>query len=63
MDILEIAANLGMIVTLNDRIGSEEYRSVYGSIQALQRFADALLASAANETRYASRRSGEPAIK
>lgn len=51
MDILEIAANSGMIVTPNDRIGSEEYRSVYGSIQALQRFADALLASAANETR------------
>ncbi|NPT60327.1 hypothetical protein [Paraburkholderia elongata] len=51
MDILKITANSGMIVILNDRIGSEEYRSVYGSIQALQRFADALLVSAENETR------------
>ncbi|MFM0030742.1 hypothetical protein PQR70_31435 [Paraburkholderia madseniana] len=51
MDIMKIAANSGMIVILNDRIGSEEYRSVYGSIEARQRFADALLASSANETR------------
>lgn len=45
MDILEIARNSGMQVILNGRIGREEYQSVYGSIQALQQFADAVGAS------------------
>jgi hypothetical protein len=61
MDILEIAENSGMIAILNDRIGCAECRSVYGPIQALQRFTDVLLASAANETM--DRRSGKPATK
>ncbi|RKE39190.1 hypothetical protein B0G76_5586 [Paraburkholderia sp. BL23I1N1] len=43
VDILEIARHSGMQVILNGRIGVEEYQSVYGSVQALQRFADALL--------------------
>lgn len=51
MDILEIAANSGMQVILDGRIGREEYRSVYGSVQALQRFADALLASVLHDTK------------
>jgi len=50
MDILKIAEHSGMQVILNGRIGHEEYRSVHGSIQALQRFADAVLASVASET-------------
>jgi hypothetical protein len=50
MDILKIAEHSGMQVILNGRIGREEYRSVHGSIQALQRFADALLASVVSET-------------
>ncbi len=50
MDILEIAEHSGMQVILNGRIGREEYRSVCGSIQALQRFADTLLASQINES-------------
>lgn len=50
MDILEIARHSGMQVILNGRIGREEYQSVYGSVQALQRFADALL----NEARRRS---------
>ncbi|WP_313065597.1 hypothetical protein [Paraburkholderia sp. LEh10] len=29
-----------MLVVLDGRIGREEYKSVYGSLQALQRFAD-----------------------
>ncbi|TDG19882.1 hypothetical protein EYW47_28920 [Paraburkholderia silviterrae] len=45
MDILNIATESGLLVTLDGRIGCQEYRSVHGSIQALQRFADALLAS------------------
>ena len=49
MDILKIAVDSGMQVILDGRIGSEEYRSVVGSIQALQRFADALLMSVAHE--------------
>jgi hypothetical protein len=43
MDILKIAIQSGLLITLDGRIGRQEYRSVYGSIQALQRFADALL--------------------
>ena len=44
-DIVNLAESAGMQVILDGRIGREEYRSVYGSIQALQRFADALRAS------------------
>ena len=50
MDILKIAEHSGMQVILNGRIGREEYRSVHGSTEALQRFADALLASEVSET-------------
>ncbi|KAA1007782.1 hypothetical protein FVF58_24040 [Paraburkholderia panacisoli] len=52
MDILEMARNSGMLVMLDGRIGREEYHSVSGSLQALQRFADALresLSLTANE--------------
>jgi hypothetical protein len=45
MDILKIAADSGMQVILDGRIGREEYRSVVGSVQALQRFAEALCRS------------------
>jgi hypothetical protein len=55
MDILEIAANSGMQITLDGRIGREEYRSVYGSVQALQLFADALLASVLHDAKGISR--------
>jgi hypothetical protein len=50
MDIVKLAKDAGMQVVLDARIGREEYRSVHGSIQALQRFADALRASVAGET-------------
>ncbi|MBP0592674.1 hypothetical protein J8I87_23650 [Paraburkholderia sp. LEh10] len=40
MDIERIASDAGMLVVLDGRIGREEYKSVYGSLQALQRFAD-----------------------
>jgi hypothetical protein len=49
MDILKIAAESGMQVVLDGRIGREEYRSVVGSVQALQRFANALRISIAEE--------------
>ncbi|MEA3120445.1 MAG: hypothetical protein QOI13_3715 [Paraburkholderia sp.] len=50
MDIVKLAKDAGMLVVLDGRIGREEYRSVYGSMQALQRFAEALRASLADET-------------
>lgn len=43
MNVLELAINAGMQVTLDARIGTQEYSSVHGSLQAFQRFADALL--------------------
>ena len=43
MDIVEIATQSGMLVILDGRIGQQEYRSVHGSLQSLQRFATALL--------------------
>ena len=42
MDILEIARKSGLLITLDGKIGCEEYRSVYGSVQALERFVVAL---------------------
>jgi hypothetical protein len=50
MDILRIAAESGIQVILDGRIGREEYRSVVGSVQALHRFADALCKSIVEET-------------
>jgi uncharacterized membrane protein len=50
MDIVKLAKDAGMLVVLDGRIGREEYRSVYGSMQALQRFAEALRASITDET-------------
>ena len=47
MDILTIATNSGLLLTLDGRIGGEEYRSVHGSLAALDRFANAILACAA----------------
>jgi hypothetical protein len=46
MDILKIAIASGMQVTLDGRIGTQEYRSVHGSLQALRRFAEAVLITA-----------------
>jgi hypothetical protein len=42
MDIIELAIASGMHVTLEGRIGTQEYRSVHGSLQALRRFAEAV---------------------
>jgi hypothetical protein len=46
MDIIELAIASGMQVTLDGRIGTQEYRSVYGSLQALRRFAEAVVVTA-----------------
>ena len=49
MDIEKIANDSGMQVVLDGRIGREEYKSVYGSLQALQRFANRIRESVASE--------------
>ncbi|OXI33526.1 hypothetical protein [Burkholderia aenigmatica] len=51
MDIEKIASDSGMQVVLDARIGREEYRSVYGSLEALQRFADSIRELVAGEMR------------
>jgi hypothetical protein len=43
MDIIELAIASGMQVTLDGRIGTQEYCSVHGSLQALRRFAEAVV--------------------
>lgn len=42
MNILELAADAGMLVVLDGRIGRTEYRSVHGTLDAFQRFVHAL---------------------
>ncbi len=49
MDIIDMARASGMAVILDGRIGREVYQSVCGSISALQRFAEAVRHSAANQ--------------
>lgn len=53
VDIVKIAVDSGLQVKLEDCIDRDENRSVVGSLQALQRFADALRSSLALETQDA----------
>lgn len=53
MDIEKIASDSGMLVVLDGRIGREEYKSVHGSLQALERFANGVRELVASETRAA----------
>jgi hypothetical protein len=48
MNILELAADAGMLVVLDGRIGHTEYRSVHGTLDAFQRFVQALESALAN---------------
>jgi hypothetical protein len=54
MDLIQLAQASGMLVTLDGRIGREEYRSIYGSLAALQRFADAVMNSQGQDSTVAS---------
>jgi hypothetical protein len=49
MDIIDMARASGMAVLLDGRIGREEYQSVCGSLSALQRFADAVRQTTADQ--------------
>lgn len=51
MDMEKIATESGMLVVLDGRIGREEYKSVYGSLQALERFAQSVRELVAREVR------------
>jgi hypothetical protein len=42
MDIIDMVRASGMTVTLDGKIGREEYQIVCGSLSALQRFAEAV---------------------
>ena len=49
MDILELARKSGMTVTLDARIGRQEYRTVHGSVAALERFPELAAATLREE--------------
>lgn len=51
MNIEKIAIDSGLLVVLDGRIGREEYKSVYGSLHALQRFADSICELLSGEAR------------
>jgi hypothetical protein len=50
MDIIDMARASGMAVILDGRIGREEFQSVYGSLSALQRFAEAVRQGAVQQS-------------
>ncbi|MGF7000459.1 hypothetical protein [Paraburkholderia madseniana] len=49
MDILDLARKSGMTVVLDAKIGRQEYRTVHGSVAALERFAELLAVSMHDE--------------
>ncbi|TDN61874.1 hypothetical protein [Paraburkholderia sp. BL10I2N1] len=49
MDILDLAKQSGMTVVLDAKIGRQEYRTVHGSVAALERFAGLVAASLQRE--------------
>jgi hypothetical protein len=48
MNILKLAGDAGMLVVLDGRIGCTEYRSVHGTLDAFQRFVQALESALTN---------------
>jgi hypothetical protein len=45
MNILDLARKSGITVVLDAKIGRQEYRTVHGSVEALERFAELVAAS------------------
>ncbi|RQS63548.1 hypothetical protein DID96_29570 [Burkholderia sp. Bp8963] len=58
MNILKLAADAGMLVVLDGRIGRTEYRSVHGTLDAFQRFVQSLESALANADGSDVRRCG-----
>lgn len=52
MNIQELAADAGMLVVLDGRIGRTEYRSVHGTLDAFERFVHALESALANNEKF-----------
>lgn len=50
MNLIEMATRAGLQVLLDARIGNQTYHSVSGSLAALERFADAVRATARTES-------------
>jgi hypothetical protein len=48
MNILKLAGDAGMLIVLDGRIGCTEYQSVHGTLDAFQRFVQALESALAN---------------
>ncbi|BCG04990.1 hypothetical protein PPGU19_095580 (plasmid) [Paraburkholderia sp. PGU19] len=48
MNILELAGDAGMLVVLDAKIGLTEYRSIHGTLDAFQRFVQALESALTN---------------
>jgi hypothetical protein len=47
LDVVALARGVGMLITLDGRIGNERYESVFGSLLSLERFAQAVRESVA----------------
>ncbi|GLU33762.1 hypothetical protein WKR88_16410 [Trinickia caryophylli] len=48
-EILELARQAGLLITLDGQIGRQKYQSVAGSVNALLRFVEALRADIADQ--------------
>lgn len=57
MDLLNIARQSGMTVVLDARIGQVEYHSVHGSVTALQKLVETIIASLREDGTRATDRS------
>lgn len=55
MNVFRMARESGLAVLLDGRIGRQEYTSVSGSMDALQRFAEAVRTAALRECRAGAR--------
>ena len=52
-DILELARNAGLLITLDGQIGRTKYQSIAGSLTSFMRFVDALRANGAASAPHA----------
>ncbi|MBR8234647.1 hypothetical protein K6W26_22925 [Burkholderia sp. AU42008] len=63
MEIADIARRAGLAVTLDARIGREEYQSATGSLEALRRFALAYIVAPSNTAELVERLRNRAALQ
>ncbi|WP_175760418.1 hypothetical protein [Burkholderia anthina] len=63
MEIADIARRAGLAVTLDARIGREEYQSATGSLEALKRFALAYVVAPTNTSELVERLRNRAALQ